>query len=1078
MDKQGKFGRRLVAVVLAVLMVSGGVGMLGTVPAVAAQTGDDGTTNWDFIVPVTHKKTVPSGYIGIYNANDLNNIRNNLSSKYILMNGIDLASWGNWEPIGNNSASFSGIFDGNGYVIKNMTAIVEHELAAYAGLFSHVYNGTIENLALRGCYVSASSHFVAHAGGLTSRIEESVVGNCFVTGNINAILDNAIESTGSYYSKAGGLTGESMNSFISNCYNLGSVDASSPSTTASSYTAVAGGVAGWVDQTTSTSTSNLTFCFNAGKVSASAKSPLAGGIAGTIAARATATYCRNDGNINAASYAPSGGHISLGGISGNVTYSASVSNSFNKGSIQAIADASYNGSIYAGGITGYLSSSELAYCYSIGEIVAPNANPFYVGGIAGQAYSNAAKVSDSYYLNTTAANPFGQTTALISNVLPLTDTQMRQQASFVGFDFTNVWQMPAGGGYPVLRGMPDGGTDPNPTTYTINYNANCPNPADVSNMPTPQIKTQGQPLALSDKIPARTDYKFKGWASSSAATVAQYQPGGSYTTDANVTLYAVWGKTLLGSVSVTLPVYNLDNAKKSVAVPWDNRMFEQPATEFSHDIAKLAMAVSAAAYDRTCIEKAISDMGFTQWESFNYNDNFNAYTLAKKKINVNGVEKNLVLVALRGTGGSATEWYSNIVNIINIPTGTHLGFTVYADEVLRKLESYVSNPSEDKILITGHSRGAGAANIIGEALQNKQLTAKENTYVYTYATPNTTVNPNYVGHNNIYNFVNAEDIVPDVPPLYGKSGTTYVFHRNDFPLMKTAFSELTNGKNMDVVMDATTLNVDGGLTIKRKIEYSHAWEVYLSFVIAYAEQGNSLKDVYNVKRSIIACPVDVEVYNEAGVLVGKVVNNIVEVMTGHVKILVDGDVKYIYTPTQEKYRLELLATATGQMNYKVEDFDLAKQTASSQKNFRSVALEAGKRMTSTIGGDIAVPNVRLYVTDSSGTIQKEVQTDGTETTPSILTITNAPSAPLQYKSSVTLAASEAVTWSSASEMVSVNPTTGKVESVSIFGFAKSGEAKIIATSLDGQRTASATIQIQPAWWQWIIIIVLFGWIWY
>ena len=25
--------------------------------------GDDGTTNWDFIVPVTHKKTVPNGYI-------------------------------------------------------------------------------------------------------------------------------------------------------------------------------------------------------------------------------------------------------------------------------------------------------------------------------------------------------------------------------------------------------------------------------------------------------------------------------------------------------------------------------------------------------------------------------------------------------------------------------------------------------------------------------------------------------------------------------------------------------------------------------------------------------------------------------------------------------------------------------------------------------------------------------------------------------------------------------------------------------------------------------------------------------
>ena len=63
-------------------------------------TGDDGTTNWDFIIPVTHLKTVPAGYKGIYTAQDLDNIRNNRSGKYILMNDIDLSSWGEWTPIG------------------------------------------------------------------------------------------------------------------------------------------------------------------------------------------------------------------------------------------------------------------------------------------------------------------------------------------------------------------------------------------------------------------------------------------------------------------------------------------------------------------------------------------------------------------------------------------------------------------------------------------------------------------------------------------------------------------------------------------------------------------------------------------------------------------------------------------------------------------------------------------------------------------------------------------------------------------------------------------------------------------
>jgi len=101
MDKSGK---RLLAVMLVGLLVCGGMGMLGAVPAAVAQTGDDGTTNWDFIVPVTHQKTVPAGYTAIRTATELNNIRNGIiisgnTYRYILMNDIDLSSWTNWEPI-------------------------------------------------------------------------------------------------------------------------------------------------------------------------------------------------------------------------------------------------------------------------------------------------------------------------------------------------------------------------------------------------------------------------------------------------------------------------------------------------------------------------------------------------------------------------------------------------------------------------------------------------------------------------------------------------------------------------------------------------------------------------------------------------------------------------------------------------------------------------------------------------------------------------------------------------------------------------------------------------------------------
>lgn len=72
-------------------------------------------------------------------------------------------------------------------------------------------------------------------------------------------------------------------------------------------------------------------------------------------------------------------------------------------------------------------------------------------------------------------------------------------------------------------------------TYTVSYNAN-----GGTGAPGNQTKTYGQTLILSTTVPTRTNYNFKGWATSAAATTPNYQPGASYTANAGVTLYAVW----------------------------------------------------------------------------------------------------------------------------------------------------------------------------------------------------------------------------------------------------------------------------------------------------------------------------------------------------------------------------------------------------------------------------------------------------------------------------------------------------------------------------------------------------------
>lgn len=84
-------------------------------------------------------------------------------------------------------------------------------------------------------------------------------------------------------------------------------------------------------------------------------------------------------------------------------------------------------------------------------------------------------------------------------------------------------------------------------TYAVTYNAN-----GGTGAPGSQTKTHGVTLTLSSTVPTRANYIFQGWATSSTGAVA-YQPGGSYTANAAVTLYAIWkvAAGILTSVSNT-----------------------------------------------------------------------------------------------------------------------------------------------------------------------------------------------------------------------------------------------------------------------------------------------------------------------------------------------------------------------------------------------------------------------------------------------------------------------------------------------------------------------------------------------
>ncbi len=74
-----------------------------------------------------------------------------------------------------------------------------------------------------------------------------------------------------------------------------------------------------------------------------------------------------------------------------------------------------------------------------------------------------------------------------------------------------------------------------PVTYTVTYNANCGTGA-----PGNQTKTHDVNLTLSSTKPTRTGYTFVNWSTASNGTGTSYASGGTYSGNANLTLYAQW----------------------------------------------------------------------------------------------------------------------------------------------------------------------------------------------------------------------------------------------------------------------------------------------------------------------------------------------------------------------------------------------------------------------------------------------------------------------------------------------------------------------------------------------------------
>uniref|UniRef100_UPI0005646920 fibronectin type III domain-containing protein n=1 Tax=Anaerovorax odorimutans TaxID=109327 RepID=UPI0005646920 len=120
--------------------------------------------------------TLLTGTIIITNKEELKQIANDLTATYVLGNNIDLENE-KWEPIGSENVPFSGVFDGKGHKISNLS--INKETQDYIGFFGKVSNGSVKDVAIENVNIKGRNN----VGGLAGTTErECVIERCGIKG--------------------------------------------------------------------------------------------------------------------------------------------------------------------------------------------------------------------------------------------------------------------------------------------------------------------------------------------------------------------------------------------------------------------------------------------------------------------------------------------------------------------------------------------------------------------------------------------------------------------------------------------------------------------------------------------------------------------------------------------------------------------------------------------------------------------------------------------------------------------------------------------------------------------------------
>jgi hypothetical protein len=163
---------------------------------------------------------------------------------------------------------------------------------------------------------------------------------------------------------------------------------------------------------------------------------------------------------------------------------------------------------------------------------------------------------------------------------------------------------------------------------------------------------------------------------------------------------------------------------------------------------------------------------------------------------------------------------------------------------------------------------------------------------------------------------------------------------------------------------------DKEAVMRRGIDSTRSWSAQHSATQMRGLPGRTIH---------VKCPVDIEIYDELGSFIGRIVNGVVDddfIIEAGVSLRVENGEKIIGLPGFGEFTIKIVGSDSGEMNISITDIDLGTFIVGETKIFQNIVLSEGAEFITTLSSADTIAEARIFTLENDK-IVGEVLADGT-----------------------------------------------------------------------------------------------------